>query len=143
MILLILALRLVWPSDVPQHLVEAQLAAQIYNVPVRVVIAISWHESRWMPTKVNKVGRCGVMQVTDSLSPFTCKQLTDPFIGYLEGARFMKYWIDRAGGDLRHGLDAYACGNTGLTSGCLGFGPAMIGLAHRIERAERLLQGDS
>lgn len=140
MIYLVIALRLVFPLDTPQYTAEARIAAAVYQVPVETILAIAWHESRFIPTVVNNVGRCGVMQVTDSLSPYTCKQLTQPMIGYLEGARFLKYWIDRANGDQRRGLDAYACGNTGLTSGCQSFGLTMIGISNRIKRAEAKLQ---
>ena len=77
------------PEQLATFTVDA--ASEFDHKPV-TLLAIMWHESRFKPKAVSKVGACGIMQVMPKFSPFSCEELKRPQIGIYEGARVLAMW---------------------------------------------------
>lgn len=92
----------------PDHIAAARVAGTTYRIEPELLLAIAEHETSWNAELVNGHA-CGPMQVI-ATSPAHCAVMSDPLLGYLEGARVLRYFLDVARGDLRPGLRGYGCG---------------------------------
>lgn len=131
--LVLAALQLLDAAPDGDQMNAASAAAATYELPVEVLLAVAWHETRFDPTLRN-ARVCGPMQ-TKWTTRDDCALWSSPDAGYAEGARVLAYWRTRSGGDLTRALDAYACGNVGLYAGCRGFGRGILAVATRLSQA--------
>lgn len=105
------------------HLTVARAAAAVHHVPRRLLLAIAYHESRYiLTTRTDEPGgrvSCGVM------TPVPKQRCTAPELtmigGYDAGAAHLAMWLGHCGGNTYCALTAYA-GGMGLVRACA-FGP--------------------
>lgn len=87
----------------------AELAGR-YDLSPSLLEALVWQESRWHTASVSPAGARGLAQ----LMPGTARQLgvnaDDPNANLEGGARYLRYQLDRFGGDLEKALAAYNAG---------------------------------
>lgn len=72
------------------HLIQT---SEEIDVSPFVFSALIWHESRWLSDSVSKVKACGLTQVLDKYSDYSCKQLKNPEVSITEGASFLHVWL--------------------------------------------------
>ena len=93
-----------------------QNAAAMEGVPVDLLKAISWVESRWRPDARSYVGAMGMMQLMPRTAEWLSTQIGgspaalnpwNPEHNIRMGARFIAYLIQWANGDLERALIAY------------------------------------
>lgn len=99
------------PLSIPGQYSEALAAASHYSgLPVELLEAVIWQESRWNQSAVSPKGAVGLMQ----LMPGTAKDLGvnpyDAASNLLGGARYLRSLYDRYGGNLTLALAAYNAG---------------------------------
>lgn len=136
MIALSFAVALAMP---PAHIAAARIASVAYGIEPELLLAIAEHETHWNAALVN--GRaCGPMQVI-ARNEAHCEAMCSPLIGYLEGARVLRAWLD-ATGELREALRGYGCGWATVDgapvphapASCRGFDSWVIAHAEAIKR---------
>lgn len=98
----------------PSHIGAARIAGAVYRIEPDLLLAIAEHETTWDATLRNGYA-CGPMQVVpvDERGRFDdgrCRAMRDPLVGYLEGARALRYFLDVAHGDIKPALRMYGCG---------------------------------
>ena len=102
-----------------------QNAAAMEGVPVDLLKAISWVESRWRPDARSYVGAMGMMQLMPRTAEWLSSQIGgspsalnpwNPEHNIRMGARFIAYLIQWANGDLERALIAYNQGPGSLVS---------------------------
>lgn len=86
------------------------------RVPEDLAMAVAWQESGWQTRIVSSTRATGVMQLMPDTVTFTSRILlrlpkdldpTDPAANIRMGTRFLRYLLDRSGGDTRMALAAY------------------------------------
>jgi hypothetical protein len=101
------------------HLIAARAAGASHGVPPELLLAIAWHESRYVPTTRTAEPRslvsCGVMTPVPQ-GGCTAFELT-LLGGYDAGARHLRTWLDVCSGAWSCALLAYA-GGGGLVRAC-------------------------
>ncbi len=83
------------------------------NVSTELVLSLMWSESRFEPTKISKVGACGLLQIIPRWASDnqTCSDLQVPLINIAEGTKQLNFWINEFGkGSTEKGLCGYAAG---------------------------------
>jgi hypothetical protein len=109
-----------------RHLVQAfRRAATESRVPVALVEALAWRESRWRAEALNpQSGATGIGQLLPATSTFVATELLhepklDPAIAVDNirmTARYLRALIDRFSGDTSLGVAAYLQGSTSVAS---------------------------
>lgn len=97
-------------------------AAAEVGLPVDLLMAIGYHESRWQADAVSSAGALGVCQVMPGTAAWVARDLIgepnldprDPAGGIRIGAHLMRYLLDLANGDLDRALAMYAQGVGGV-----------------------------
>lgn len=122
------------------HLVAARAAGAAHGVSASVLLAIAWHESRYVTSEVTPEpgGRvsCGVMTPTPQRR---CRPWELTLLGgYDAGARHLKVWLDLCAGRMRCALLAYA-GGFGLVRACAA-GPWIVDGRDLCEVADQVLE---
>jgi soluble lytic murein transglycosylase-like protein len=133
-------------EDEPEVLGTLVDAAATFDVRSHLVLALSWHESRWRPDAVSHAGAVGVMQVmprtadrvvddVDAIEPPV--DLTDPAENVAIGTAYVGGLVERYDGDARPALQAYNQGYVTLErSGPL---PSAAAFADRVLATADLL----
>ena len=89
-------------------------AARETGLPVSLLAAVAWEESRMNPQALSGAGARGLLQ----LMPGTAKALStasdDPRANILAGARYLGQLVDRFDGNLELALAAYNAGPTAV-----------------------------
>lgn len=137
-----------------RHVFAADRAAS-RDLPVEVVLAVAWVESRMDTTATSRVegGRravgawpstrpagsgprfCGPMQTIAGADWSTCLAMRDPDVGYQKGADEIRTWLKIARaklgirGDLKSALRGHGCGVSGLTGSCMEYDLRVIEVA--------------
>lgn len=131
---------------------RAATASARPGIQAPLLLAIAYHESRFVPHAVSRVELgvrtggawpsrapagvgpwyCGPMQTAAGWDWALCLSLRDLRASYDDGAIVLGRWLHAARGDLRRALDGYACGWAGLRRGCRGYGAAVLRTARRI-----------
>lgn len=93
-------------------------AAGRYGVDESLLLAIIWNESRFDPQAVSSAGARGLMQLMPSTTEFLAGRLGvedpdphDPAFAVEAGSNYLRWLLDRFGGDERTALAAYAAGH--------------------------------
>jgi LysM repeat protein len=92
------------------------------GLPVDLLMAIGYHESRWRADAVSSAGALGVCQVMPGTAAWVARDLIgeptldprDPVGGIRIGAHLLKHLLDLASGDLDRALAMYAQGVGGV-----------------------------
>ena len=112
-------------SGLPEHQVRraCKLMPKIVEISSQeqvnplLVVSIIQVESSWNPKAVSNKGACGLMQVVPKWNPkkdgtkYTCDELKNPELNIRVGARALKRWSKRSGGDTPTAICAYNAGN--------------------------------
>jgi soluble lytic murein transglycosylase-like protein len=86
------------------------------GLPADLVMALAWQESGWQSRKVSSTGAVGVMQLMPDTVEFVSLMLLrasraldarDPVVNIRLGTRFLRYLLDRSGGDVEAALASY------------------------------------
>lgn len=152
MIELIVSFLLSLPSvdETPEVLADQVAAAQIAatpELPVELLLAIGWVESRFDPTatsmKINGVRRtgpwrstkrprgtlrsmhCGISQAT-ARTWAECLALRDPDLAYIALVDSLERWMKFSRGNLSRALAGYGCGVKGARTGRCNRYPARV-----------------
>lgn len=107
----------------------AVAAAHAYGVDPAVLLAQGWVESGWTTPPRRRV--CGMWQ-TQRASTDCAEAERVPAVSAATGARLLAAWTRaarRRGLHADKGLSAYACGWSGLKSGCTGYAAKVLRLA--------------
>jgi soluble lytic murein transglycosylase-like protein len=99
-----------------QHISAARFAGILTNVDPDLILAISYHESRFTPAVVgplldNGKHACGVMQHVPVKGLCPKRTLVED---YLAGAEHLAQWIRAEHGDIERALAGYAGGYPGV-----------------------------
>jgi len=99
----------------------APYAAAVQRISARhglspaLLEAVAWHESRWQPNAVSRVGAIGLVQ----LMPATARALgvdpRNPYANLDGGARLLRQLLDLFDGDVEKALAAYDAGPARVT----------------------------
>ncbi len=90
--------------------------AKTAGVPVDLAMALSWQESGWQVHKVSSTEAVGVMQLMPDTVEFVSRILLrqgrtldphDPAANIRMGTRFLRYLLDRNGGNVNTALASY------------------------------------
>jgi soluble lytic murein transglycosylase-like protein len=90
--------------------------AKAAGVPVDLAMALAWQESGWQNRIVSSTRAVGVMQLMPDTVEFASRILlrqsgnldpADPAANIRMGTRFLRYLLDRAGGDVEIALASY------------------------------------
>lgn len=126
-----------------ENLLWARIAGAVTDTDPALLLAIAWHESRYIPTvrtrepggKARDTGRlvrvrwsCGVMTPTPNERCHPSELVM--FGGYLAGARHLREWMS-----IRHNLLRAVISYAGAGPRAWAFGHQMIARAARIRRA--------
>lgn len=82
-----------------------------------LIASIIQVESSWNPRAVSNRGACGLMQIIPRWNPkkdgsrYTCDELKDPETNIRAGARALRRWNKKSGGDTPTAICAYNAGN--------------------------------
>jgi soluble lytic murein transglycosylase-like protein len=91
-------------------------AARTEHVPLGLLVAVAWQESRFDPAARSGAGAEGLLQ----LMPSTARELRlDPSLpeaNVLAGARYLRRMLDRFHGDVELALAAYNAGPTAVAA---------------------------
>jgi N-acetylmuramoyl-L-alanine amidase len=91
-------------------------ASREAGVPSDLLMALAWQESGWQSRKVSSARAVGVMQLMPDTVEFVSLVLLrasrvldarDPVINIRLGTRFLRYLLDRCGGDVETALASY------------------------------------
>lgn len=90
--------------------------ARIAGVPADLAMGLAWQESGWQVHRVSSTGAVGVMQLMPATVDFVSRILLrqsanldphDPAANIRMGTRFLRYLLDRTGGDVDTALASY------------------------------------
>lgn len=90
--------------------------ARIAGVPADLAMGLAWQESGWQVHRVSSTGAVGVMQLMPATVEFVSRILLrqpanldphDPMANIRMGTRFLRYLLDRTGGDVDTALASY------------------------------------
>lgn len=90
--------------------------ARTAGVPADLAMALAWQESGWQVHKVSSTQAVGVMQLMPDTVEFASRVLLrqgrnldphDPVANIRMGTRFLRYLLDRNGGDVNTALASY------------------------------------
>ena len=103
--------------DADMACTDSPATCRTAEVPVRVLYAVAWVESRWHPlaTRGRHVGAWQQRSDTASVHPLA---LYLPPVAELEARRHLAALLARTGGDVPAALAAYRCGLAGARRGC-------------------------
>jgi soluble lytic murein transglycosylase-like protein len=85
-------------------------AARETGLPLSLLAALAWEESRMDPHALSGAGARGLLQVMPRTAKALAAAGTDPKTNIRAGARYLRQLIDRFGGNLELALAAYNAG---------------------------------
>ena len=81
------------------------------NLPPELVAAVVHTESKFVPTARSGAGAVGLMQLVPRTGRWLgARNLTDPAQNVMAGAKYLRYLIDRFGGNTQNAIAAYNAG---------------------------------
>ena len=100
---------------IPSRFVIAFRAASAETgIPLPLLSAVAWEESRMNPDALSSAGARGLLQVLPATAETVAVTLDGPRANVLAGARYLLGLIERYGGDLELALSAYNAGPTAV-----------------------------
>jgi soluble lytic murein transglycosylase-like protein len=85
-------------------------AARETGLPLSLLAALAWEESRMNPQALSGAGARGLLQVMPRTAKALAAAGNDPRTNIRAGARYLRQLIERFGGDLELALAAYNAG---------------------------------
>jgi soluble lytic murein transglycosylase-like protein len=87
-------------------------AARATGLPLSLLAAVAWEESRMDPHAVSGAGARGLLQLMPGTAKTVSVTAESPNANILAGARYLRLMIDRFGGNVELALSAYNAGPT-------------------------------
>ena len=87
-------------------------ASRTTGLPLSLLAAVAWEESRMDPHAVSRAGAQGLLQLMPGTAKAVAVGAEGPGANILAGARYLRLMIDRFGGDVELALSAYNAGPT-------------------------------
>ena len=87
-------------------------AARRTGLPLSLLAAVAWEESRMNPRAVSGAGAQGLLQVMPGTAKTVAVGNDSPGANILAGARYLRLMVDRFGGNVELALAAYNAGPT-------------------------------
>lgn len=123
-----------------------EIAANLHEVPLDVLLAVAAAESAWNPDARSPANAHGIMQIqwpgtARHLGVTRLSELYNPCLNIELGARYLRELLDRNDGDLTRALAAYNYGPgrieaaAELPAGARGYVAAVSGQRERIRRS--------
>jgi soluble lytic murein transglycosylase-like protein len=89
-------------------------AAHETGLPLALLVAVAWEESRMDPRAQSGAGAQGLLQLMPTTAPALGPRMYDPRANIRAGARYLSRLVDRFGGDVELALAAYNAGPTAV-----------------------------
>jgi soluble lytic murein transglycosylase-like protein len=89
-------------------------AARDTGLPLPLLAAVAWEESRMHPRAVSPAGAYGLLQLMPGTARAVAASDDSPRANVLAGARYLSVMLSRFGGDLELALAAYNAGPTAV-----------------------------
>ena len=89
-------------------------AARKTDLPLSLLAAVAWEESRMKPRAVSGAGAEGLLQLMPGTAKAVAVADDSPSANIAGGARYLRMMIDRFGGDVELALAAYNAGPTAV-----------------------------
>ena len=89
-------------------------AAQKTGLPLALLAAVAWEESRMDPNAVSAAGARGLLQLMPGTARIVGVMENGPAANVRAGARYLRLMVDRFHGDLELALAAYNAGPTAV-----------------------------
>lgn len=130
-------------SDAAAH-ARAAAAAASPEVPLELLLAVAYRETRWDELQVSRAKGglyCGVVQAMARIpgqrgySEQRCRDLADLTLGYRAGADELRAWLARTRGDMTQALAHHACGNVATPRRCQAYARGIMVNYRRFQRA--------
>ena len=87
-------------------------AARETGLPVSLLAAVAWEESRMNPRARSSAGARGLLQLMPGTAPAAAPRLDEPRTNIGAGARYLNLLVNRFDGDVELALAAYNAGPT-------------------------------
>jgi soluble lytic murein transglycosylase-like protein len=105
------------PCGIPRPFVAAfRAASRRTALPLSLLAAVAWEESRMKPTAVSPVGARGLLQLMPGTGKIVGIRATTPRTNVLAGARYLRLMLDRFPEDPELALAAYNAGPTAVAN---------------------------
>jgi soluble lytic murein transglycosylase-like protein len=98
-------------------------AARRTELPLSLLAAVAWEESRMNPGALSEAGARGILQLMPGTAKAMAVAPADPRANIVAGAHYLQQLISRFGGDLELALAAYNAGPTAVEK--LGRAPSL------------------
>src|SRR3954451_10487342 len=112
-----------WPTapaaacGTPREVAAAfRAASRETGLPLSLIAAVAWEESRMDPDAHSAAGAQGLLQLMPNTAKVVAVSARSPQANVLAGARYLRLMIDRFGGDLELALAAYNAGPTAVAN---------------------------
>jgi soluble lytic murein transglycosylase-like protein len=103
------------PCAIPRAFAGAfRDASRETRLPLSLLAAVAWEESRMDPNARSRAGATGLLQLMPGTARAVSVAETTPSANVLAGARYLRSMLDRFGGDLELALAAYNAGPTAV-----------------------------
>ena len=100
---------------IPQRFVGAfRAASEETGLPLSLLSAVAWEESRMNPNALSTAGARGLLQVLPATAETVAVTDDGPRANVLAGARYLLWLVERYGRDLELALSAYNAGPTAV-----------------------------
>jgi soluble lytic murein transglycosylase-like protein len=100
---------------IPQRFVAAfRAASEETGLPLSLLSAVAWEESRMNPHALSTAGARGLLQVLPATAQTVFVTEDGPRANVLAGARYLLWLVERYGGKLELALSAYNAGPTAV-----------------------------
>jgi soluble lytic murein transglycosylase-like protein len=110
------------PSKFATYSPIFQRWASTYGVPLDLLEGLCWLESGWQPSVVSSTGAIGMCQFMPNTTAFVSSLIGasmnpwNPSDNIRLSARYLRYLLDRAGGNVRTAVASYYQGFLSVTS---------------------------
>ena len=89
-------------------------ASRVTSLPLSLLVAVAWEESRMDPNAASSAGAHGLFQLMPGTAKLVAVDGDGPAANIRAGARYLRLMLERFDGDLELALSAYNAGPTAV-----------------------------